>query len=92
MEKNSIPLAQTFINGKPAPWIPYGVELDPRKFSRGKAIVNVSPKDFTDNPKERCMYCCMPENKCLCLVDGDDVIPICPQCGERMDNCMCGEE
>jgi len=30
------PLAQTFIDGKPAPWSPYGVESDPRKFSRRK--------------------------------------------------------
>lgn len=91
----NVPLAQTFINGKPAPWTPFGVEADPRKFSRGARsnTMHVHPGHFTGDSRERCMCCSMPEDKCLCIVDEDNkVIPMCPQCGERMDNCMCGEE
>lgn len=41
----------------------------------------------------KCYYCGMPEEKCLCLYDEEGAVtPICPTCGERMDNCMCGEE
>ena len=55
--------------------------------------IHVHPGHFTDDSRERCMCCAMPEGKCLCIIDEHDkVIPMCPQCGERMDNCMCGEE
>jgi hypothetical protein len=33
---DEMPLAMTMLNGKPAPWSPFGVEPDPRTFSRNK--------------------------------------------------------
>jgi hypothetical protein len=56
--KDNPPLAQTFINGEPAPWTPFGVEADPRKFSRSK--------------KELCSECGLNKTFCKCKKESDD--------------------
>lgn len=54
---DNVPLAQTFINGKLAPWTPYGVELDPRKFARSK--------------DQLCPKCEYNKRFCICKKEGE---------------------